>query len=99
MKCILIISSKIFMDNGFKARVRKLKTICQAYWTMLFRAYCQIILGYLKVGLIVEENNRGKYQGVKEFHMLAHISCYCKIMVFSPLKLGDTYCQSSKDNK
>ena len=40
-----------------------------------------------------------KYQGVKEFHMLAHISCYCKIMVFSPFELGDTYCQSSKGNK
>ena len=28
-----------------------------------------------------------KYQGVKEFHMLARISCYCKIMVFSPFEL------------
>ena len=28
-----------------------------------------------------------KYQGVKEFHMLARISCYCKIMVFSPLNV------------
>ena len=28
-----------------------------------------------------------KYQGVKEFHMLARIGCYCNIMVFSPLKL------------
>ena len=25
-----------------------------------------------------------KYQGVKEFHMLALIGCYCNIMVFSP---------------
>ena len=31
-----------------------------------------------------------KYQGVKEFHMLARIGCYCKIMVFSPLKLEVT---------
>ena len=37
-----------------------------------------------------------KYQGVKEFHMLAHIGCYCKIMVFSPLKLEVTYSHSSK---
>ena len=28
-----------------------------------------------------------KYQGVKEFHILAGIDCYCKIMVFSYLKL------------
>ena len=27
-----------------------------------------------------------KYQGVKEFHMLARIGCF-KIMVFSPFKL------------
>ena len=37
-----------------------------------------------------------KYQGVKEFHMLAHIGCNCKIMVFSPLKLEVTYYHSSK---
>ena len=28
-----------------------------------------------------------EYQGVKEFHMLAGIGCYCKIIVFSPFKL------------
>ena len=28
-----------------------------------------------------------KNQGVKEFHMLARINCYCKIMVFSPFEL------------
>ena len=27
-----------------------------------------------------------KYQGVKEFHMLACIGSYCKIMVFSPFR-------------
>ena len=43
--------------------------------------------------------NVSKYQGVKEFHMLARICCYCKIMVFSPFELGDTYSQSSKGNK
>ena len=37
-----------------------------------------------------------KYQGVKEFHMLARIGCNCKIMVFSPLKLEVTYHHSSK---
>ena len=37
-----------------------------------------------------------KYQGVKEFDMLARIGCYCKIMVFSPLKLEVTYYHSSK---
>ena len=37
-----------------------------------------------------------KYQGVKEFHMLARIGCNCKIMVFSPFI---TYYHSSKGNK
>ena len=45
------------------------------------------------------KKEKWKYQGVKEFHMLARISCYCKIMVFSNFKLGDTYCQSSKGGK
>ena len=37
-----------------------------------------------------------KYQGVKEFHMLARIGCNCKIMVFSPFI---TYHHSFKGNK
>ena len=41
--------------------------------------------------LIIDENNNGKYQGVKEFHMLAPIGCYCNIMVFSPFKVKVTY--------
>ena len=32
-----------------------------------------------------------KYQGVKEFHMLARIGFYCNIMVFSPFKVKVTY--------
>ena len=32
-----------------------------------------------------------KYQGVKEFHMLARIGCYCNIMVFSPFQVKVTY--------
>ena len=36
-------------------------------------------------------NQKGKkYQGVKEFHMLARIGC-CNIMVFSPFKVKVTY--------
>ena len=31
-----------------------------------------------------------EYQGVKEFHMLAHVGC-CNIMVFSPFKVKVTY--------
>ena len=31
-----------------------------------------------------------KYQGVKEFHMLARIGC-CNFMVFSPFKVNVTY--------
>ena len=40
-----------------------------------------------------------KNQGVKEFHMLARIGSYCKIMVFSPFKVQVTYYHSSKGNK
>ena len=40
-----------------------------------------------------------KNQGVKEFHMLASIGSYCKIMVFSPFKVQVTYYHSSKGNK
>ena len=35
--------------------------------------------------------NYYKYQGVKEFHMLARIGCYCNIMVLSPFKVKVTY--------
>ena len=38
--------------------------------------------------------NTTKYQGVKEFHMLARIGCYCNIMVFSPFKVKVTYYHS-----
>ena len=38
--------------------------------------------------------NNPKYQGVKEFHMLARISCYCNIMVFSPFKVKVTYSET-----
>ena len=34
--------------------------------------------------------NNNKYQGVKEFHMLARIGC-CNFMVFSPFKVNVTY--------
>ena len=34
---------------------------------------------------------RKKYQGVKEFHMLARIGGYCNIMVFSPFNVKVTY--------
>ena len=37
-----------------------------------------------------EKMERGKYQGVKEFHMMAHVGC-CNIMVFSPFKVKVTY--------
>ena len=39
----------------------------------------------------VLEYKIGKYQGVKEFHMLARTDCYCNIMVFSPFKVKVTY--------
>ena len=32
-----------------------------------------------------------KYQGVKEFYLLVHLSCYCKMMVFSPSNLDHPY--------
>ena len=37
-----------------------------------------------------ESPNYIKYQGVKEFHMLACVGC-CNIMVFSPFKVKVTY--------
>ena len=40
-----------------------------------------------------------KNQGLKEFHMLAHMGCYCIIIVFSPFKLEITYNHSFKGNK
>ena len=40
-----------------------------------------------------------QYQGVKVFHMLARMACYCKIMAFSPFKLEIIYYHSSKGNK
>ena len=46
---------------------------------------------------MTEENE--KYQGVKEFHVLARIGSYCKIMVFSPFKFEVTYYHSSEGNK
>ena len=48
---------------------------------------------------VLTKHRDKKYQGVKEFHMLARTCCYCKITVFSPFELGDTYSQSSKGNK
>ena len=42
-------------------------------------AYCRLICNKKKKWI-------KKYRGVKEFHWLAHMTCYCKIMVFSYLK-------------
>ena len=48
----------------------------------------------LKVFIIDKETSGKwiikKYQGVKEFHMLARIGC-CNFMVFSPFKVNVTY--------
>ena len=41
--------------------------------------------------LVAEDQLTEKYQGVKEFHMLARIGCYCNIMVLSPFKVKVTY--------
>ena len=40
---------------------------------------------------VAKSVNFFKYQGVKEFHMLARIGCYCNIMVFSPYEVKVTY--------
>ena len=63
----------------------------------MFKAYFELLYPLW----VVDSLNlrlKTKYQGVKEFYM-ACISCYCKIMVFSPLKLEVTYCHSSKGIK
>ena len=43
-----------------------------------------------KVQKVKLEWETKKYQGVKEFHMLARIGC-CNFMVFSPFKVNVTY--------
>ena len=44
-----------------------------------------------QISIFVETAKSSKYQGVKEFHMLARIGCYCNITVFSPFKVKVTY--------
>ena len=39
---------------------------------------------------ISEKINKAKYQGVKEFYILARIGC-CNFMIFSPFKVNVTY--------
>ena len=57
-------------------------------WTEFLTHTCenitfpQLLLRTLKMSI--------KYQGVKEFHMLARVGC-CNIMVFSPFKVKVTY--------
>ena len=59
-----------------------------------------IIIKILEIQLSVTHGNEHiKYQGVKEFDMLARIGCYCKIMVFSPFKVKVIYYHSSKGNQ
>ena len=48
-----------------------------------------MLVNYSLVSEIYLKNE--KYQGVREFHMLARIGCYCNIMVFSPFKVKVTY--------
>ena len=43
--------------------------------------------------------NAKKYQGMKEFHLLPCMGCYCKMVVFSPFKLEIPYYHLSKSNK
>ena len=66
-------------------RCRKFSKFC------LFRAGQKILTRFYNDGQW--ENlwqHINKYQGVKEFHMLARIGC-CNIMVFSPFKVKVTY--------
>ena len=51
-------------------------------------AFCQCVTFIFKD--FVKLVNLTKYQGVKEFHMLARIGC-CNFMVFSPFKVNVTY--------
>ena len=46
--------------------------------------------GLVKVEIDTATRNNQKYQGVKEFHMLARIGC-CNFTVFSPFKVNVTY--------
>ena len=57
-------------------------------------------LGYLDLSDLIRQTPNflqlnKKYQGVKEFHMLARIGCYCKIMVFSHFTLEKSHIVTS----
>ena len=41
------------------------------------------------------EKHKHKYQGVKEFHMLARIGCYCKVMDLNLVKRPPNIAQTS----
>ena len=64
--------------------------------TCKFKHRCAIYNKFGHGAHICRKANSSKYQGVKEFHMLACIGCNCKIMVFSPFI---TYHHSSRGNK
>ena len=53
--------------------------------------YAVIVFWHLGSSFHTLSSNKQKYQGVKDFHMLARIGCYCNIMVFSPFKVKVTY--------
>ena len=45
----------------------------------------------IRVRTQLSDNLLIKYQGVKEFYMLARVGGYCNITVFSPFKVKVTY--------
>ena len=66
---------------------------CVAFGTIVFVSLLVQMLKYhwkWSKNWLMKPRNM-KYQGVKEFHMLARIGCYCNIIVFSPFKVKVTY--------
>ena len=81
------VTAKIFKRRGSSWDTRELKVLLIPVRFLYIIAKAKLIFFYLS---LLNANTKLEYQGVKEFHMLALISCYCKMIVFSPFKLGDT---------
>ena len=51
---------------------------------LLFISTLNLRRGFVKACKVKLSGNSPKYQGVKEFYLLARLGCYCKMIVFSP---------------
>ena len=87
--CLSATANSLDLFNDFNC-------VCKVGFT---GRHCEVLTcfeNYLEFMSKCRKSKILKYQGVKEFHMLARIGCNCKIMIFSP---SITYYCSSKGNK